>query len=241
MNDLEFTRTLQDSQSAIFSTQQLAIILNMRPGHVAVKLNRLVKKDVIIRLMRGRYSLPSTDVFAVASGIYQPSYVSLLSAFNYYGSTTQSPRVIDVINPVRSGQMPLELDAGQYSARFIKVKSSFVTGYKKIFQNGIAAQMAEKEKAVVDALIFQDHVPLDETVACVRSGINLERTVELARQTERQSVMKRLGYILSMSGMDCTPQDFGLLSGTYVPLDPSLPNRGIHDREWRIIINRVIE
>lgn len=238
MNDLELTRTLQDSQSAVFTTQQLAVILNMSSELVAVKLNRLVNRGVLIRLKRGLYTLPSTDVLAVASGIYQPSYVSLLSAFDYYGTTTQTPRIIDVINPVRSGKMPLELDAGQYSARFIKVKPSSVTGYKRIYINGIAAQIAEKEKAIIDALIFMNYVPLDETVACIRSGIDSKRIVELAMQTEKQSVMKRLGYILSMNGIDC---DFGMLSETYVPLDPSLPNRGKHDSKWHVIINRVIE
>ncbi|MFW9881606.1 MAG: hypothetical protein ACFFG0_51730, partial [Candidatus Thorarchaeota archaeon] len=83
----------------------------------AVKLNRLVNRGVLIRITRGRFALPYADILTIASGIYAPSYVSLLAAFEHYGTTTQSTRIIDIINPVHSGQIELSLESGQFIIR----------------------------------------------------------------------------------------------------------------------------
>ena len=241
MNDLELTRMLQASESAVFTTQQLVVAMNMKSPPAMVILNRLVNKRGLVRVMRGRYSLPGTNILAVASGIYYPSYVSMLAAFEYHGTTTQSPRVIDVINPVKSSQVPVDIEAGHFIIRFIKVKSSFLTGSSKIFLDGKVSLMAEKEKAIIDSLLFPGYVPLDEVMECIHSGIDAGKIIEFARKTERQSVKKRLGYLLSGVDVHCTPDDLGPLSDTFVPLDPSLSVRGTYDTKWRVIVNRVIE
>lgn len=241
MNDYEVTRILQSNQSAIFTTQQMAVAMNMKPAPAMVKLNRLVKKGVLVRVLRGKYTLPGTDILAIASGFYHPSYVSLLAAFEHHGTTTQSPRVIDVINSVKSGRAAIETEEGHFILRFIKVKLSFLTGYERIYIDGKIALIAEKEKAVIDSLLFPGYVPMDEIMECLRSGIDKDKIIELARGTERQSVKKRLGYLMSLADVHCMPTDLGLSSDTYVPLDPSLPVRGTYNNKWRVVANRVIE
>lgn len=241
MNDLELTRMLQASESAVFTTQQLAVAMNMKVAPATVKLNRLVKKGVLVRIMRGKYSLPETNILAVASGIYHPSYVSLLAAFEHHGTTTQSPRIIDVINPVRSGRVGVELESGEYILRFVKVRSSFLTGYGRTYLDGKVVLMAEKEKAVIDSLLFPRYMLLDEVMECIQSGIDMKKLIQLARETERQTVKKRLGHLLSAGGIHCMPDDLGPLSDTLVSLDPSLPARGRYDVKWRVVVNRVIE
>ncbi|MEE9150443.1 MAG: hypothetical protein V3U20_01250 [Thermoplasmata archaeon] len=228
-------------QGAVLTTQQLAVLLDMDIGAAAVKLNRLVNKGVLVRVFRGRYTLPSTNILAVASGIYHPSYVTLLAAFEHHGTTTQSPRIIDIFNPVYSGQISLIYEPGRYMLRFVKVEAKLIYGYKKIYLDGMAALVAEKERAIVDSLLLPGYVSLDETIACIRSGINGKRAIEYAKRTRRQTVMKRLGFLLSTEGIDCSPNDFNGLSRTYVPLDPALPRRGKYDSKWRLLVNRVIE
>jgi predicted transcriptional regulator of viral defense system len=213
----------------------------MNVGAAAVKLNRLVNRGALVRLIRGRYTLPSTNILAIASSIYHPSYVTLLAAFEYHGTTTQSPRIIDVLNPVQSGRISFSLEAGSYEVRFVKANGRFVYGYNKAFLNGMAALVAEKEKAIIDSLLLPGYVSLDETLACIRSGIDLVRIIEYAKRTRRQTVMKRLGFLLSSEDLDCSPKDFNKLSGTFVPLDPALQRRGKYDSRWRVIANRVIE
>jgi predicted transcriptional regulator of viral defense system len=241
MDNVTVLKLLESKQSAVFTTQQLALLLKMDTNAVAVKLNRLVKKGVLLRILRGRYTLPSTPILAVASSLYHPSYVSLLAAFEHYGTTTQSPRVIDVINPIHSGQLQVNIETGRFLVRFIQLVPSLMYGYTKTYLGGTAALIAEKEKAIVDGLLLSEYIPLDEVAASIQSGIDHKKILDYGMRTKRQTVMKRLGYLLSEEGIACSPNDFGTLSKTYVPLDPKLPRRGKHDQKWHVIINRVIE
>ncbi len=241
MDALRVTRMLGEHRAPVFTTQQLSAMLDMDPSSAAVKLHRLARGGALVRVMRGRYTLPSTHPFAVASCLYVPSYVSLLAAFEYHGTTTQSTRVIDVMNPTRSGGLSLSLDAGPYDVTFIHLPPSHIYGLERVRIDGKDAFVASKERAVVDGLMLPGNVPMDETVACLRSGIDAERTVEYARRTGRQVVVKRLGHLLTAEGVDFDREALGGISDTYVPLDPSFPRRGKHDARWRVIRNRVVE
>jgi predicted transcriptional regulator of viral defense system len=241
MDDIALIRILEKGQLSVFTTQQLAVELDMDISSAAVRLNRLVKRGVLQRIMRGRYVLPSVDIISLASNIYIPSYVSLLAAFAYHGTTTQSPKVIDVINPIHSSILPIKLDKGNFEIRFIKVHPNLIYGYTKFVNDGKVVLIAEKEKAVVDSLLFTQYVNLDEAATTILEGIDKKKTIEYAIRTKRQSVMKRLGHLLSAKDIICNTKDFPKLSDTFVPLDPHLPRRGKYDKKWRVIVNRVIE
>jgi len=241
MNEWALTRKLEGGRLAVHTTQQLAVTLGLGLASARVRLNRLVERGVLARPMRGRYCLASADHLAVATGIYQPSYVSMLAAFEFHGTTTQTVRIIDVINPVHSGRMGLALESGKFEVRFVRVDGRLVFGFQRVFRGGVAANIADKEKAVVDALMLPGHVPLDEALSCIRTGIDVPKAMDFARRTGRQAVIKRLGYLLSAAGMRPDRSKMGRLSRTYVPMDPSLPRRGAFDRDWRIIVNRVME
>jgi predicted transcriptional regulator of viral defense system len=241
MDALRVTRMLEEHRAPVFTTQQLSAMLDMEPSSATVKLHRLAKDGALVRIMRGRYCLPSIHPLAVASGLYIPSYVSLLAAFEYHGTTTQSSRVIDVMNPTRSGGLSVTLDTGPYVITFIHLPPSLIYGHERVRIGGKDAFVASKERAIVDGLMLPGNVPLDETVACLRSGVVVERLVEYARRTGRHVVIKRLGHLLTSEAMDFDHAALGEISDTYVPLDPSFPRRGEHDSRWRVIRNRVVE
>lgn len=241
MDALRVTRLLGEHRAPVFTTQQLAMLLDLDPSSTAVKLHRLARDGVLVRVMRGRYTLPSTHPLAVASCLYVPSYVSFLAAFEYHGTTTQSTRVIHVMNPTRSGGLSLSLDAGPYEITFIHLPPALMYGNERVRFNDKDAFVASKERAVVDGLMLPGYVPLDETVACIRSDVDVKRLVDYARRTGRQVVIKRLGHLLTFEGIDFDHEALGTISDTYVPLDPSFPRRGEHDPRWRVIRNRVVE
>ena len=241
MNRLSVVKSLEAQEIPVLSTQQIGILLGMNTESVSVLLSRLVKDGVLTRVQRGYYSLPSTDVRAIASGIYPPSFVSLMAAFEYYGTTTQSPRIIDVINPIFSGMLPISLENGKYIIRFIKTKESLIYGFRREYFNNKIGFMAEKERAVIDGLLFSRYVPLGEVVSAIRSGVNIDKVIKYAKKANKQTLMKRLGYLLSSEGVDISPEDFGITSDTYVGLEASLPKRGRYDKKWRVIVNTVIE
>lgn len=240
MNRLSIVKKLESQQSAVFTRQQFAVLTGKDPDAAAVLLSRMVKEGIIVRVMRGKYCLPETNPLSVASGLYAPSYVSRWSAYEYYGITTQMPRIIEVVNCAHSGNLRLDLESGTYQVSFIKTKPSWVFGVKKERLGGKVALIAEKERAIIDGLLFGTLVPIDEIFAFLSSGIDRSKIIGYANRIGKQSLMKRLGYLLSRSGLDCDPKDFGELSKTYVPLDPLNPRRGIFDSNWRIIVNVAI-
>lgn len=99
---------------------------------------------------------------SVISNLYTPSYVSLWAAFEHYGTTTQSHQVIDVINTNKSGRQKLSLHEGRFESRFVKTDESLLYGIEKIYLDGKVTFIAEKEKAVIDSLLFNEYVPLGE-------------------------------------------------------------------------------
>ena len=240
MDSLRVTRLMDEHLAPVFTTQQLSAMLGMDPPSATVKLHRLAKDGALVRVMRGRYCLPSTHPLAVASGLYVPSYVSMLAAFEYHGTTTQSARVIDVMNTERSGSLSSTLDAGPFEITFIHLPPSLIYGFERVRLDGKDAFVASKERAIVDGLMMPGNVPLDETVACLRDGVDIERLVEYARGTGRQVVVKRLGHLMATEGIPFDHTALGVVSDTYVPLDPSFPRRGKHDPRWRVISNRVL-
>jgi predicted transcriptional regulator of viral defense system len=240
VNDLALVRLLEKRQSAVLSTQQAAAALGLTVPGARVRLSKMVARGTLFRVMRGRYALPSEDPLAVASSLYFPSYVSLMAAVAHHGTTTQSPRILDVVNPVHSGRTGLSLEAGSYQIRFIRVPPSYLYGFSKVPIGHSFALIAEKERAVIDGLLFPRYAPLDETVECLRSGIDVPLLVHYARRTGRKAVWKRLGHLLSQASLEVSPRVFGKLSRTFVPLDPALPRRGRYDSTWRVLVNTEI-
>ncbi|MFO7991486.1 MAG: type IV toxin-antitoxin system AbiEi family antitoxin domain-containing protein [Thermoplasmata archaeon] len=238
MNKLTIVKRLESSRMALFTPAQISTILDKNINSTRVLLSRLESEGILTRVKRGHYCLPSTPVLSVASNIYPPSYISLWAAFEYHGTTTQSPRVIDVVNTSKSGRRELSLEGGNYEIRFIKTDESNIYGMEKVLLDGKEAFIADKEKAVVDGLLFNEYIPLGEVIDALKDGIDVEKAVKYAKKYGKIAAMKRLGYLLDKENYDCKPSDFGGLSNTYVPLDPSLERRGKYDSTWHMIDNR---
>ncbi len=237
MDRLSIVQRLDSLRMAVFTPSQVSALFDKDIGNTKVLLSRLAKDDVLVRVKKGYYCLPSSPIWSVASGLYSPSYVSLWSAFEYYGTTTQTPQVIHVINTDKSGKREVELEEGRFKMNFIKTDPSFVFGFGKLYQSGKIFFMAEKEKAIVDGLHLHGYVPLGEVIEAIKSGIDVEKAVSYANRSEKQVVMKRLGYLMEQEDLQCEPDDFEGLSDTYVPLDPSFGRQGSFDSKWHVIDN----
>ncbi len=239
MNDLEIHRKLSDFESPVFSIGQLKAVLDTDYNGTVVKLNRLVNKGVLIRVMRGLYSLPATDPLCISSFLERPSYISLWAALRYHGLTDQSPRIIDVINPKRSENITLNHQDGKFELRFIKTGPERIFGCSRENIGGHSCFMADAEKTIVDCLLYISRVPLEETIGAVHKGMDPGKLIDYTNRIGKQSLKKRMGYLLERSGFDVEPEMFGRLSLTYVRLDPSGERRGTYDRKWHILQNGV--
>jgi len=239
MNDLELFRFLSELDLPVLTAGQAKALIGKGSGASAVRLSRMVKKGVMVRVMRGRYALPTTDPLCIASTLYVPSFVTLWAALRYHDMTTQSPITIDVMNTERSGSIRTDLKSGPITIRFIRTGPSSMFGYDRVKIGGHMAFIASRERAVIDGLIRPDLLPLEETIEAIGNGVDPDKAMELAQRLGTPSVTKRLGYLLEKAGFDVNSGSRPV-PGTYVKLDPFGLRRGKYDVRWGILDNMVI-
>ncbi|MFQ5909889.1 MAG: type IV toxin-antitoxin system AbiEi family antitoxin domain-containing protein [Thermoplasmata archaeon] len=168
----------------VITARQVAAILGDR-RYSKVYLHRLVKRGLIRRLKRGFYTVYD-DPVVYATYIYHPSYISLWYAFHHHGTTTQLPRLIEVMTS-RNGAIE--------EIEYIRTRDLW--GYHTLRYGGFEVFMADLEKAVIDAVVTE-RLPLDEIQAAVRE-CNLKRLEEYALRTDL-STIKKVGYVAETAG-----------------------------------------
>lgn len=196
-------------------------------------LSSLVRKGHVLRLKKGEYCLPQAmdeAPYAVATGIVEPSYISLMSAYYLHGLTEQVPEITYVLNAKKSGRIG--------RVRLIKIRPSMMFGY--FGENGYL--LAEPEKAIIDSLCLQGHVSLDETAKALSCGkLDCMKLAEYAIKAGK-SVVQRLGFLLKSLGIPANKAVLGLLRKNmgrgYVLLEAGGGRTTGYDAEWKIRINR---
>lgn len=143
----------QDFRSALidqicFSHNQIELVF---PGFDKKNLSRWQKKGYIIKLRNGLYTFPEfVDKpgfnYYFANRIYQPSYISLHYALNFYGVI---PEVIKRITSVSTKKsMQFNNTAGVFVYQTVKPNIFFGYEIKEFDQVGV--NIACIEKAIID-------------------------------------------------------------------------------------------
>lgn len=136
------------------------------PGGNALQLNRWVKKEQLIRLKRGFYTLPADRRRAhfslrwLANALYAPSYLSLDFVLSYFDLIPERVSVITSVTRLKTATFDNAL--GRFSYRSVKPELFF--GFEEILdEQGTRVLMATPEKALLDALYLRKHwEPTDE-------------------------------------------------------------------------------
>ncbi len=145
MKAMDFLASLQ-GMHGVFTLMDTERITGKRGKYASLFLGRLCKRGIIRRIERGRYYLPGTPVYAIASSVAQPSYISLLAAFRYHNITTQNVAAIDVMALKRHSPIGIE----GISVHFTVLSRSRFFGFYVDRESG--ASVAYAEKAIIDAL-----------------------------------------------------------------------------------------
>ncbi len=174
MKSIDFIRRVQRSGNPIITTTQAARIMNKDRAYASLFLARLCNKGELEALERGKYYVPGTNAYQIASNVIRPSYISMLSALKYHNITTQNPVQIDVISTVRHS--PIK-EVGGYRIRFIKFGMDRFFGFYRDRESGIF--IAYIEKAIVDSL-YMKNVPL----------AYVEEAIEIAKKSGKLDSIK---------------------------------------------------
>lgn len=205
----------------------------------AVMAERLVKQGDISRLGRDVYTVQK-DPFLIASHIHWPSYISLWSALRYYNLTEQLPHSVEVVTPVRSRKKSLKFQNSEIL--FTRTQPRYFFGFRKIRYGDYFIFIADKEKAFVDAALFQtiSFSELADMLKTHKRHIRFSKLTGYALKIGNTALIKRFGFLADRLGYDFHARLKKRLYAVYSRLDYSLPPHGKRNKKWFIIENTVV-
>ena len=149
MKNLEVLQILLETGKRIFTLTEIKNLLAIEKDNSAYKkIESLIRDGVLTKTINGIYYLTSKSPvdFELANYLYQPSYISLSSALNYYGILIQVPYAITSLTPRLTRK--IELNNKLFSYHHIS------PAYFYGFQKEQDFLIAEPAKALIDTLFL---------------------------------------------------------------------------------------
>jgi len=142
---------LRSIKKLYFGHEEMADALGISPDSARVAASRYVRQGLLVRVKRNLYmrrevwdSAGKEEKFQIANLGQVPSYISLMTALDYYEVTTQVQRdFFESIAVQRTKEMPINGTVFRYT----KIKTDLYFGFKK--ENNFF--IALPEKAFLDA------------------------------------------------------------------------------------------
>ncbi|MEK6938817.1 MAG: hypothetical protein AABX04_07290 [Nanoarchaeota archaeon] len=150
----------------VFTVRDLASLLNKKRDYAYLQAFRWKKEKLIHEIEKGKYTLED-DPFLISSWIVWPSYISGWAALHYYHLTEQLPFTIQVITTRKRNKKVINY--GNAKLEFTTVKSSFLKGFKQIMYQQHEIFIAEKEKALIDAVATRK-MSLAESIEIIKNN-----------------------------------------------------------------------
>lgn len=195
MRSADLIDTFEEKNIHIFRIGDVLRLTGHGAAYVRLMMSRLSRMGVVMRASRGVYYTKSATLFEVASNIVSPSYISLFSAFSYYGFLAQLPTVVDVITTRR--HRPARFESA--SIRFITIATARFFGFNVDKDNIF---VAEPEKAFIDALYLgsPQYGYVEEAFAkAMRAGaVNSQKLTRYAARLGSGAVIKKTRALLKI-------------------------------------------
>ncbi len=218
----------------VFDTKILNYFINKNQRYVNLFRYRLNKNFKIFKIEKNKYTLYN-DPFLISSRITWPSYISCLSALNFYKMTEQVPQKIQVITvknkkPIKFFNTLIE---------FIKIKNENFFGFEKIRYNNFEILIADKEKALIDLALLKK-ISLFEIKDILKENIkilNVNKIIKYLKRINNSSLIKRFGFLLERLNYNIYPKLKNHIDLTYTSLAYSKINKGKKNKKWKLILN----
>jgi predicted transcriptional regulator of viral defense system len=243
-------RSLAAAGQQTFTVEDADAILEENRPTVRKILHRLCAARWIERLERGKYRLLPLEAgpegqwaeheFLIASALVSPYYLAYATALTYYGYSEQPLGPIWMATTRRKA--PVTIDGVAY--RFVTLTRHKFFGYAQIEILGQEIQIAEREKALVDALDHPQYAGgvLEGAKALWfgREELDLEKAVDYAERLRNRTAAQRLGFWLETLGLGSTAlldRLEELRTRNYGLLEPRGPQEGVRSSRWRLVVN----
>jgi len=213
----------------VFSSQDIERIYDCERDYARLVLHRLKERGLIKRVSENVYTTKD-EIFVIASNVINPCYISFWSASYFLGYTEQIVNTIQVATTIRKKSINFE----GYKIKFIKLKEFF--GYKKLRTDKGEIFLAEDEKLLIDAFLRPKECGNFDEIKKIyeNSKISKDKLIEYLKKIEKNSITKRVGYLIEKTkGIDIS-NEFEL-DRNYVKLDPFSKHEKT-DSKWRVKI-----
>jgi len=150
----------------VFSLDEIRLL---DPSFHRQRLTEWQAKGNIRKVIRGYYVLSAAPItehslFAIASKIYAPSYVSLESALAEYRLIPETAYGVTSVTTRKTASCATPLARFSYRT----IKPSFFRGYRILRTAGFPVLIASPEKAVFDFLYLRPDIAAAEDLAALR-------------------------------------------------------------------------
>lgn len=189
---------IKNINKLFFGYEDIAKALGISSASARVAASRYTKKGILLRMKKNMYILSDAwqtasreDKFRLANFGQVPSYVSLMTALDYFEITTQVQRnFVESVAVKRSKEM----NVGQDVFRYVKLSPDLY----KAFHKDKGFFIASPEKALLDAFYLMSCGRYSLDLASL-DGSKLSRE-EMKRVSQNfplktKKLLKRYGYL----------------------------------------------
>ncbi len=189
---------LKDIKKTYFGYEEIARALDIAPQSARVSANRYVSQGVLLRVKRNIYmlkdrwdALTSEERFAIANIVQVPSYVSFMSALDYYEVTTQVQR-----NFIESAALKRTKEIGVAGATFNYTRISKALYFGFVREKDFF--IATPEKALLDAVYMMSLKRYNLDLSSIdRNKLDMAKIRLIARKypLKTREDLRQYGYI----------------------------------------------
>lgn len=265
MNLQMYIKEIRKNGERSFTISQLIRHFNVSDNHARVALHRLMQSGDLISPAHGLYiivppehqpfgAIPAEEIVPILMKYLEADYyVGLLSAAAVHGASHQKPARFQVISNKR---LKHSLSFGKVEIELIYKKSLSTLPTQNLVVSTGYLKVATPELVAIDLLNYSSRVGGLNHIATVLSelieNLDAERLINLAKETNSQYQLQRIGYILEkIDVMDNEKKNLTseLLSKfvasnitSYKPIASEVPSKGYpRCKKWKIIENADIE
>ena len=235
---------------SVFTIEDARRVLGRDEDDAVQILYRLVNKQWLQRLERGKYSVIPLEAgpevrwaeheYVMASIFVTPYFLTYATALHYYGYSERLPRQVWIATTRRKRSVT----TGDLVFRFVYLHERKFFGFTTIRIAEQPVQMAEREKAIVDGFDHPEYcggvLEPAKGLWFGRDELDFDRLIAYGLRLGNRAATRRLGFWLDRLGLADQALLLPLRSPedrNYNKLDPAGLDDGPRDARWRLIIN----
>ena len=252
-NSADLLVRLSSAGKGIFSIEDAQAITGRSYDLTADLVRKLARKRWLVRLVPGKYliipleagleGIPMADRYVIVREVMgsAPYYISHYSAMELHEMTTQPVNAVFVT--ARRRRRSRAIAGAKY--HFVYASARSFWGWEEMWATPQEqVRVSDLEKTLLDGAVRPDLCggigELARGLWFRRDELDEGRLVEYAQRLDHKAASRRIGFLLHTYDLG-RPETVSVLrsfgTGGYDPLDPTLPDEGPHDSEWRLRIN----